>query len=172
MDRYSLILEEKFLHLSSGVFRGSDGVTLDIGMLVDLPIISTHHGLVPKKVNSLEAFILDVSQTVCLIPAGGEDVKGDLAANGEGQSEVGEGLLELLYERLADLMHGIVLVKIIPLSLGAVPSDGGDVDHPITEFNKGSPLYWEIQIGDVSEGKVDELLVLVLAEESKEALGS
>lgn len=114
-------------------------MTLDLGVLVDLVIIATHHGLVAKEMDGLEAFVLDVPQAVGLIPARGENIKGDLSADGEGQAYVGEGLLELLHKGLAHLVDGIIPVKFIPLFLGAIPANGGNVDHSIAELDKGTP---------------------------------
>ena len=58
-------------------------------ILIDLIIITPLIRLIPKEVNSriIDAadlfFILEMLQAVCLVPAGGEDVEGDLAANGK-----------------------------------------------------------------------------------------
>lgn len=58
------------------------------GVFVDFIIVASHKSLVTEEVDGLvfdarNALLgLDVLQTVSLVPAGGEDVKGDLAADG------------------------------------------------------------------------------------------
>jgi hypothetical protein len=54
-----------------------------------LVVIATHHSLITKEVNCLVldaawklCVIFDVVEAVSFIPAGGEDVERDLAANG------------------------------------------------------------------------------------------
>jgi hypothetical protein len=61
------------------------------GIRIDLPVVATLEGLVAKEVDVLvvdprEVFFwvclgFDVLQAVCLVPAVGEDVEGDLAAD-------------------------------------------------------------------------------------------
>ena len=58
-------------------------------ILIDLIIISPLIRLVPKEMNSRVLdpanlfFFFEMLQAVGLVPAGGEDVEGDLAADGE-----------------------------------------------------------------------------------------
>ena len=58
-------------------------------ILIDLIIIAPLIRLIPEKMNSRIIdprnlfFFLQVLQAVGLVPAGGEDVEGDLAADGE-----------------------------------------------------------------------------------------
>jgi hypothetical protein len=57
------------------------------GIVVDLPVVAALEGLVAKEVNVLEIdprdvlLLLDVLQAIGLIPASGENIEGDLAAN-------------------------------------------------------------------------------------------
>lgn len=60
------------------------------GVVVNLPVVAANGRLVAKEVNVLVGnaafllgFVFEVLQAVSLVPAGGEDVKRDLAANGE-----------------------------------------------------------------------------------------
>ena len=50
--------------------------------------------LVTKEVDLLELFVLDVVEAIRLVPPMGEDVEGDLTADGERQSVVCELLLQ------------------------------------------------------------------------------
>ena len=65
-------------------------------VLIDLVIIAALVCLIAKEVNSgiIDAadllFILEMLQAICLIPASGENVEGDLAANGKSISNAGE----------------------------------------------------------------------------------
>ncbi len=74
---------------------------------------------------------LDMSQAVGLVPAGGEDIEGDLAADGEGQSEVAELLFEGLDELGADVVLLVVFFVCVALVVAGVAADGGDVDHAV-----------------------------------------
>ena len=58
--------------------------------------------LVPEEVNLLKLLVLDVPQGVGLVPPSREHVEGDLPADGEGEGQVGELLLEDLDEGGAD----------------------------------------------------------------------
>ena len=53
----------------------------------------------------LEALVLDVSQTIGLVPASGEDIERYLPADGEGEVIVGKLLPEDFYEGSADTMN-------------------------------------------------------------------
>lgn len=60
------------------------------GILINLVIVPANHGLVAKEVNGgildpalLLGVLLEVLEAVGLVPTGGEDVKGDLTADGE-----------------------------------------------------------------------------------------
>ena len=65
-------------------------------ILIDLVIITALVCFIPKEVDSciVDAadllFILDMLQAVCLVPACGEDIEGDLAANGKSIRKKGE----------------------------------------------------------------------------------
>lgn len=79
---------EKLLQLSNGLLRAGDAVTNGARVLEDLVVVAALVGLVAEEVDGavLDAADLvlgfDVLQAVGLVPASGEDVKGDLAADG------------------------------------------------------------------------------------------
>jgi hypothetical protein len=84
---------------------------------------------------------------------------------------VPEPLLELGDKRLADLGLFIVLLEVLALLGGGVPADGADVDHAVAELDEGAALDGDVEVGDVVEGEVGELLVLVFADPLDEAVG-
>jgi hypothetical protein len=47
-------------------------------------------GLVTEEMNLLEIFILHMPECISLVPAVGEDIKGNLSTNSEGQAIIGE----------------------------------------------------------------------------------
>jgi hypothetical protein len=144
----------------------------------DLIVVAAWGGLVTEEVDvlvgdapGLLGLGLEVLEAVGLIPPGGEDVEGDLAANGEGQAEVGEALLEGGDKGLADLGGLVVGLEVVALLGGGVTADGADVDHAVAELDKGAALDRDVEVGDVVEAEVGELLVLVLADPADEAVG-
>lgn len=65
------------------------------GVAVDLEVVAALERLVAEEVDvlvgdsvGLLGFVLEVLQAVGLVPAGGEDVEGDLATNGEARLEL------------------------------------------------------------------------------------
>lgn len=100
----------------------------------------------------------------CIWKSGGRG--GDLL-----EAEVPEPLLELGDKRLADLGLLVVLLKVLALLGGGVPADGADVYHAVAELDEGAALDGDVEVGDVVEGEVCELLVLVLADPFDEAVG-
>lgn len=172
----------------------------------DLVIVAALECLVSEEVDLLVSdsvgllgLVLEVAQTVSLIPAGGEDVEGNLAADGEAacmllagaqaeggenefkigkrkssgirKSQVAEFLLENSNELLSDLGILIVGLELVSLLGAGVSADGADVDHAVTELNKGSSLDGDVQVGNVVQDKVGKLLVLILTNPLDEAVG-
>lgn len=81
---------ENLLDDLHGVLGALDRVANGAGVSVNLVVVAADGRLVAKEVDVLVADAalllglgLEVLEAVCLVPAGGEDVKGDLAANGE-----------------------------------------------------------------------------------------
>lgn len=73
-----------------GVLGPLDRVADGAGILVDFVVVAANGRLVAKEVNlfvgdavGLLGLVLEVLEAVRLVPAGGEDVERDLAANGE-----------------------------------------------------------------------------------------
>lgn len=112
-------------------------------ILKDLIIIAPLERLIPKEMHrrvlhSTNVLLgIDMSQAVSLIPAGGKDIEGDLAADGEGESQAAEFLLEGLDEAGADVVLLIVIFVFVALVVAGVAADGGDVDHAVSDCFSG-----------------------------------
>lgn len=79
---------KQLLELSERILRLCNTVTNSTRVLENLVVVSTLVCLVAKEVNGgvLDCagevlLVLDVLETVCLVPAPGEDVEGDLTAD-------------------------------------------------------------------------------------------
>lgn len=70
-----LLLEEELSELLHGILGSFDGMSDSSVIGEDLIVISTFMSLITKEVNLLESFLLDVSESVCLVPASWEDVE-------------------------------------------------------------------------------------------------
>ena len=85
---------EQLLQLSDGLLGAGDAVADGAGVLEDLVVVAALVGLVAEEVDGavLDAADLllgfDVLQAVGLVPASGEDVEGDLAADGVAAWEI------------------------------------------------------------------------------------
>ena len=107
-------LEEKLVELADGVLRVSDRVPADVRVFVDLVVITALEGLVteemdfPPAVRQALASLVNVVQSVSLVPAGGKHIETDLSTNAVRETEVRKLLLERLDEGLTDL---VLLVK-------------------------------------------------------------
>lgn len=95
-DYYCSSKIKELPELGGGVIGAPDGVTDGPGVLVDLIVVAALEGLVAKEVDGgvLDAtgplgLVLEVLEAVGLVPAGGEDVEGDLAADGEAVKATG-----------------------------------------------------------------------------------
>lgn len=81
---------EQLLQDAHGVLGALDRVADGPGVAVDLEVVAALKGLVAEEVDvlvgdsvGLLGLVLEVLQAVGLVPAGGEDVEGDLATDGE-----------------------------------------------------------------------------------------
>jgi len=133
-------------------------------ILIDLIIISTFVSLVAEEMDLLEAFLLDVSQGVRLVPAIGEDVETDLSADGVCQAQVCELLLQVLDEGRADVAGLVKGLEVITLLNAGVSADRRYVDHSISELDECSSLDWNVQVCDVVQDDLDHLFVVVLSD--------
>lgn len=81
---------EEFFQDAHGILGALDSVANGPGVVENLPVVAALKGLVAEKVDvlvgdavGLLGLVLEVLQAVGLVPAVGEDVEGDLAADGE-----------------------------------------------------------------------------------------
>lgn len=81
---------EELLNLTQGVLRTVDRVANGAVISVDFVVVTTGVGLITEEVDVLVgdatrllSLGLDMLKAVCLVPASGEDIEGDLATNGE-----------------------------------------------------------------------------------------
>lgn len=169
---------EQLLELNSRILGTGDRVTDGPRILIDLIVVSALVGLVAKEVNGsvrdttgLLGLVLEVLQAVGLVPAGGEDVERDLAADAEGQAKVTEALAQLADERLADLVDLVVGLVVVALLRARVPADRRHVDHAVAELDEGAALDGDVQVGNVVQDEGHELLVLRLTNPLDEAVG-
>jgi len=135
---------------------------------INLPIVTTRVRLVAKEVNLVvhhtapALLFRNVLQAVCLIPADGEHVEGDLSADGVCEAEVGERFLELCDHGGADVVLDVVGLVVVALLDRGVTADGGHVDHAVAELDEGAALDGDVEVGDVVEDPVQELLLALL----------
>jgi hypothetical protein len=133
---------------------------------INLPIIPARIRLIAKEVNLIihhatpALLVRNMLETVRLVPARGEHVKGDLSADGVCEAEVGEGFFERGDHGGADVVLNVVGLVVVALLDRGVAADGGDVDHAIAEFDEGAALDGDVEVGDVVEDPGEELLVL------------
>lgn len=84
---------KQLLDLLVAVVGPRNRVAYGAGVAVDFIIVAALEGLVTEEVDGLVldaalfGFVLEVVEAVSLVPAGGEDIEGDLSANGEAVPE-------------------------------------------------------------------------------------
>lgn len=82
---------------------------------VDLVVVASFEGFVPKKVHLLE--FVQKLQAVGFVPAFRENIEADLSANRVFQRQVGKLPLQALDQLLPDLALLVILLESIPLLL-------------------------------------------------------
>lgn len=162
-------LEELF-KLVHGIDWILDGVSNDGGMIENFEIVPALCSFIPEKVNFTEIERFQVAQTESLVPALREGVNRNLTTDRILQPEIREFRFEGLDKIGADRVSFVVSFKFQAFLVGAITSDWGNVDHGITEFDKTSTLDGNIQIGNVTQGEINQSLILFLTQEYNEAL--
>lgn len=87
------------------------------------------------------------------------------------QTEVAKLLPKRSDKLLAHLGLLVVLLKLVALLVAGIAANGADIDHAVAELDKGAALDGDVEVGNVVQAKVDELLVLGLADPLDEAVG-
>lgn len=76
--------------------------------------------LVTEEVDLFEALVLNMSQTIGLIPPSGEDIERDLSPNGVGEAVVGELLPQDFHEGNSDFVDLLERLRKILLAVRVV----------------------------------------------------
>jgi hypothetical protein len=151
---------EQLLQLRICILRVLDFVSNRPLIAVDLPVVPTGVCLVAIEMDLVVdgatpcLLIRNVLEAVRLVPARGEHVKRDLAADRVCEAEVGERLLELCDHGWADVVLDIVGLVVVALLDRGVTADGGDVDHAVAELDEGAALNRDLEVGDVVKDPV------------------
>ena len=64
----------------------------------------------------------------------------------------------------------VVLFEGVPLGLGTVATDGGNVDEPSSVLDESPSFHWDFEVSDVVQAEVDELLQFCLTQEVPDGL--
>lgn len=187
---------KELLDDAHSISRAVNSVANSSGVGEDFVVVATRVGLVTKEVDVLvfDAAVLGVffkvAEAVGLVPASGEDVEGDLTANGEAienqavsncwrqslgyysrQAKVAKLLAQDRNKGLTDLGGLVVGLEVMTLLVAGVTANRADVHHAVAELDKGATLDGNIEIGNVVQAEVGKLLPLVLANPLDEAVG-
>jgi len=141
------------------------------GVREDLVVVSSRGGLIAKEVNLVEPFVLNSAECVCLVPTVRKDVERDLSTDGKRQAIVGELLFKDLNEFYAVTVLLVYSFKLVAFLNSCIATNGTNVDHSPTEFNKGSALDRNVHVSDVMKNEVDEGFVTVFPNKLYERLG-
>mmetsp|Transcript_1729 Transcript_1729/g.6659 ORF Transcript_1729/g.6659 Transcript_1729/m.6659 type:complete len:229 (+) Transcript_1729:110-796(+) len=144
-----LLAHEELLALRARVVGRCDRVADGALAREDLVVVAALVGLVAEEVNLVEVGVADEVEAEGLVPALGEDVERDLAADREGEIEVGELLLHGLDHGGSDVVFLVVLLEGVALFARAVAADGRDVEHALAELDEGAALDGERDLGHV-----------------------
>lgn len=93
------VLKKQGRALRARVIRAGHSVPNRLCRFKDLVIVASLVRFVPKEVDFIEILFHEL-QAVSFVPANGEDIKADLAADAVREVEGGEALLEHLHELL------------------------------------------------------------------------
>mmetsp|Transcript_543 Transcript_543/g.1286 ORF Transcript_543/g.1286 Transcript_543/m.1286 type:complete len:264 (-) Transcript_543:90-881(-) len=148
-----------------------DRVTDRSLVVVYLKVVPATKRLVAEEVDLFVSTILDVLQTVRLVPTHGKHVERYLTAYAELQPVVGvELLLQRTHEVLPDVIRQVELLVRVTLALAARASHRTDVQHALAELDERSALARKLEFAHVPQAEVDELLELLLPQVILEAV--
>mmetsp|Transcript_36843 Transcript_36843/g.77787 ORF Transcript_36843/g.77787 Transcript_36843/m.77787 type:complete len:255 (+) Transcript_36843:87-851(+) len=130
----------------------------------NLVIISTLKCLIPKEMNLIEIALIQIFETVRLVPPRGENVERNLTTNAEGEVEVGKFLFHRGHHIFANVALEIDLFVVVAFFPGAIATDGTDVHHATAEFDECSSLHGDIDICQIFQRPIHNLLDIILAQ--------
>lgn len=87
------------------------------------------------------------------------------------ESQVSKALFEGSNKLSPNLGVLIIGLKVVTFLVAGVTTNWADINHSVSELDKGATLDRYIKIGNVVEAEVDKLLVLVLTNPADEAVG-
>lgn len=146
----------------------------------------------------LLGLVLQMLETVCLVPARGEHIERDLPTDREPahphplvsiepppcralqqnirdrrqgysrQAPAAKLAPKHLHHLPSHAMLQVVFLILIALLRARVPPNRADIDHAVAKLDKRAPLDRDIQVGDVAQHEVDQLLVAGLAQPADE----
>mmetsp|Transcript_2583 Transcript_2583/g.10827 ORF Transcript_2583/g.10827 Transcript_2583/m.10827 type:complete len:260 (-) Transcript_2583:1-780(-) len=147
------------LQLAEGVLRIPHRVPYRPRMHEDLVVVATFVCLVPEEVHLVEVLLVHEAKAVRLVPSRREDVEGDLAADAVREVvlalELGSHRLD---HGLANLVHIVIRLKVVPLLARAIPTDGTDVEHSSAELDERAALDRAVNLAHVPHDPVDDVL--------------
>jgi hypothetical protein len=125
---------------------------------------------IPKEMNFIInqptslVFGFDMPQTIRLVPASRKSIKTNLPTDRVLHPQVRKLPLQRLHHCFPDPMRLIIPLELVHLRVTCPLSNRRNIHHTIPELNKGAPLDWNIQVGDVFQHPADECLVLYLTD--------
>lgn len=157
---------KKLLDLHQRILGIPNTMPVNPRIRINLKVIPTFHGLIPKEMNLCKVpvpigidLLLNMIQTIPLIPPGREDIKTDLSTDTESQPKVRKLLSQNLDELFANFGGLVVFPEVQTFLMGRITTDRRDIDHPVTEFDECTAFDGDVEVGDVVEDKGGEFFV-------------
>jgi hypothetical protein len=85
------------------------------------------------------------------------------------KTQIGELLLQSRHKLLSDVVLIVKGRELMPLRIASVPAHRADIDHPIPKLHKRAPHNRQVQLRNILQAKLDEPLVLLLAQPAYKA---
>mmetsp|Transcript_24707 Transcript_24707/g.59566 ORF Transcript_24707/g.59566 Transcript_24707/m.59566 type:complete len:225 (+) Transcript_24707:291-965(+) len=155
---------EKFCALFFGILGRSHGMSNRPIRRKDLIVISALERLITKEMNLIVISLLQILETISLIPPGGKDIERDLTTDAEGEIKIRKLLLHRGDHIFANAAREINLFVVVAFFSRAITADRTDVHHATAEFNECSSLHWNINVGQILHRPIDNALDIVLAQ--------
>mmetsp|Transcript_12147 Transcript_12147/g.32576 ORF Transcript_12147/g.32576 Transcript_12147/m.32576 type:complete len:216 (+) Transcript_12147:244-891(+) len=105
-----------------------------------------------------------IPQAVRLVPTGREAVERDLASDRVREVQVRKLLPHLRHHGFPDVVREVELFELVSLLATAIPANGREVEHALSELNEGTSLDRDVQIGNVVQRPVNHPLQVGLTQ--------